>query len=324
MEKIIIILFFIVMNINNIKGQELLPGKIVVYDNDKLYTYYNGIIYEYALPNSKERNYSGLGWMNKKDILIGNELVTTKDGRALCTNLVMIDTSGNIIERVIDVQEGQFIGLAFPSATDKILLFQSTVKSKEGGDFEFFNRLATINIMDFESKEIIKKIENFCLSTSFTLDESPWSPDETSFVYSISGDGPLLALEGAPEKTYPGPEKGIYIYNIANDSHTKISDGGKQAAWSPKGDKIVFEKDKKIWLYNTLENSVELFYAAGKSEFLKEIHWTPDGDYLFVVCPKYKNRYEGKYNEKLIRIKDKKEVEYKKLNIGNRPFTWKG
>jgi hypothetical protein len=50
---------------------------------------------------------------------------------------------------------------------------------------ELFKRPIAVNIINFESKTIVKRMPNFCLNMYFDLHESPWSPDENRFVYSI-------------------------------------------------------------------------------------------------------------------------------------------
>jgi len=328
MKKYIYIFLLILMNACKSEGQNhKLSGKIVVCElpstEGKCYIINDDVKKEFFLPKTKEREYDLQSWLNKKDVLIGIERNKSQSRKTTHSNLVLLDTLGNIIERLIETEEGQYIGLAYPSSNDSLLLFTTEVETKEMGALELFNRPVSINVINFKSRAIIKQMPNICSNINFDIHESPWSPDEDKFVYSIRSDRKVVEA-GKSGMIYLQPEDGVYIYNIKQDSFTRIAEKGFYAVWSPKGDNIAFLNDNKIWLYKTLSKSIELLYVAEKQEQLKIIHWTPDGDYLYVICPKYGgNNFNMQHNEKLIRVKDREEVSFVKPNIGLNVFTWK-
>jgi hypothetical protein len=117
MRKFAYILVLIAMNACNSESQDLfLSGKIVVRLLDstdgKCYRYSNKHKVEFILPDTKEKDYSGLSWLNRKDILIGVESNNSQSRKTTHSNLVLLDTLGNILERIIETKEGQYIGLA--------------------------------------------------------------------------------------------------------------------------------------------------------------------------------------------------------------------
>lgn len=61
-----------------------------------------------------------------------------------------------------------------------------------------------------------------------------------------------------------------------------------------------------------------MIFAAKNREKIEVIHWTPDGENIFIV---FRNR--SKYMEKLINIKERKEVDFVKPKIFLDYFTWK-
>ena len=154
--------------------------------------------------------------------------------------------------------------------------------------------------------------------------EYPWSPDEKYFVYSVI-DKHNITTEGENEKIRFKPEYGIYIYSIENKKNTRIIDKGHYAVWSPKGDYIAYLNKDEIWLYYVNDGSSSLLYQHEPYERIKDIHWTPDGDYLFVTCPKYNLNKDllFSYNEKLICITERKPVDFQKINKGLNWYTWK-
>ncbi len=307
------------------QGLILLSGKIVVCElpstQGNCFLYNNNNKTEFRLPNTTKKQYSGLRWLNNKDILITVEKHKAPNRKTTHSNLVLLDTLGNVIRRVVNSNEGQYVGFAYPSPNDSLLFFTTEVETKKAGGI--FERQITINIINIKDQTIVKQISNFCKNVNFDMAESPWSTDENRFVYSIVYKN--INTEKILRVLDVHPKKGIYIYNIKEDNHIKIAEEGYSAVWSPRGDSISFIKNNKVWLYNVISKETELLYAAEKHEQIKKIHWTPDGNYLYIVCPKYYgNNFNMKHNEKLIRIIDKKEIEFVKPNICLNSFTWKG
>ncbi len=331
MKKYIYILMILIINANYTKSQPMvLPGKIVVRlqssKNGLCYFYENSNRMEFSMPCIVGKKYSGLSWLNKTDAFVAVEDIVIQNGKITHSNFVVLDTTGNIVRRVLDMQEGQYVGLAFSSISDSLLVFVTEKETKELGPLNEFYRPNTITIINLESGKTVKQMPDFCGNNNFDMCESPWSPDENRLVYSIVSSR-NFTLEGEKLSYGKKPLDGVYVYDLRNDTHNRIAPKGHKAVWSPKGEQIAFVADNRIYLHNLVSGKTETLYKPEFFEKLQEIHWTPDGNYLFVICPKYYGRHTFapmKYDEKLIRISDKKKVAFKKANIGFNSFTWKG
>lgn len=327
-KYIYLICFIVVMNAcgQNNNQEYALTGKILIREipsgQGKNYIYENNVRYKFELPNSSEKEYSELRWLNKEDSFIGVENIQMHY-KTTHSNLVLLDTLGNVIKNIITAQKGQYIGAPYMSPNDSLLFFITEVESENKSGLDLFKRPITINVINFKTKTLVKQIPNVCDNIKFDIKESPWSPDENSIVYSIVNDRKIIE-KGKPEPVKLEAKDGVYIYDLKKDSHEKIADKGRCAVWAPNGGAIAFIVDNEIWLHNIMSGENELFYEAEKNEQLKVIHWTPDGKYLFVVCPKYfGNNFNMKHNEKLIEINGKREVDFVKPNIGLNNFSWK-
>jgi hypothetical protein len=304
----------------------LLPGKIIVRKtpdvNGSCYLYSNNVKTDFTLPKTSEKEYSGIRWMNRSDCFVGVENVQLQY-KTIHSNLVLLDTLGNVIKNVINTQKGQYEGAPYLSPNDSLLFFITEVESKIQSGLDLFRRPVTINVINFKTQALVKQIPNVCDNIKFDIQESPWSSDGNSFVYSIVNDIKIQVVG----ETEPGELKtnsGVFVCDLNADTQRKIADKGRCAVWSPAGGVIAFIADNKIWLHNVVTGENELFYEAEKNEQLKVIHWAPDGKYLFVVCPKYfGSNFNMKHNEKLIEIIGKREVDFVKPNIGLNNFSWK-
>lgn len=309
------------MNSQNVK----LEGKIATKRiNSDTCTIYSGAeTMSFKLPNSKGFEYDIICWLNKKDVFIGVENQQSSQRATTNSNLVLVDTKGVLIERIHESSAGEFVGLAYPSLTDSFLLVTTRYDNKEYADNIFYAPI-TLNVIDFNKRKIITRIDNLCPRINFEMVESPWSPDEKYFVYSVF-DKRKMSTEGENEKIRFKPEDGIYIYSIDNKEHKRIINRGHYAIWSPKGDYIAYLIEDEVWLYNVIDSFNILLYQPELYERVKDIHWTPDGEYLFVTCPKYHLNKDMlfSYNEKLINITEKKPVDFQKLDKGLNWYTWK-
>lgn len=304
----------------------VLKGKIAIREipsnRNKNYVYENNKRTDFILPNSPGKEYSGLRWLNNEDCFIGVENVQSQY-KTTHSNLVLLDTLGNVIKNVITTRKGQYVGAAYASPNDSLLFFITEVESENQSGLDLFKRSITINILNLRTKALVRQIPNLCDNFKFDIQESPWSLDENCIVYSIVKDREITE-KGKPEPIKLNTKDGVYVYDIKKDSYEKIADKGRCAVWSPDGGVIAFIADNKIWLHNIASGENELFYEAEKNEQLKVIHWTPDSKYLFVVCPKYfGSNFNMKHNEKLIELKGKREVDFVKPNIGLNNFSWK-
>ncbi len=326
MRKLIWILLCFVFNSCQMKSQDIkLEGKIAAkrINTDSCTIYAGNDMVNFKLPNNKNLEYDIISWMNKKDVLIGIENYQSPQRATIKSNIVLLDTKGQLIERVHESSSGEYVGVAFSSLSDTLLLFTTRYDNKEHAD-DIFYAPVNINIADFNKRKVIKQIESFCPRVYFEMAESPWSPDEKHFVYSVS-DKRKMKTEGEKEKIRLMPENGIYIYSIVRDEHQRITDYGHYAVWSPKGNYIAYLLEDEIWLYNLSDSVSTRLYKPELYERVKDIHWAPDGEYLFVTCPKYHHHQNMlySYNEKLLNIPEGKPVNFQKINKGLCWYTWK-
>ncbi len=320
---LLLIIFFNSCQMNSQDFQ--LKGKIATkrINNDICIVYSGTNTVRFKLPDNKYFEYDIICWLNNKDAFISVENQQSSQRATTNSNIVLIDTSGQIIERIHESSPGEYVGIAYPSLSDSLLLLTTRYDNKEQVDNIFYAPIS-LNIIDFNKKKVIKRIDNLCPRINFEMVESPWSPDEKYFVYSVF-DKRKMTIEGENEKIRFKPPNGIYIYSIEKEEYKQITDEGHYAIWSPKGDQIAYLIEDEIWLYNVNDSTNTMFYQSELYERIKDIHWTPDGEYLFMTCPKY---YLNKdmlfsYNEKLISIAEKKPVDFQKMNKGLNWYTWK-
>ena len=157
--------------------------------------------------------------------MIGVENIKSQNRKTTHSNLVLLDTLGNVIRDIVIAKKGQYIGSPFMSPSDSLLFFTTEVESEKSGGLSLFKRLITINVINFNNQALIKQMPDFCTNLNFDIQESPWSPDEKRFVYSIVNDREVRE-KGKPEPIKLQSNDGVYICNLNKDSHKRIADKG--------------------------------------------------------------------------------------------------
>jgi hypothetical protein len=61
-----------------------------------------------------------------------------------------------------------------------------------------------------------------------------------------------------------------------------------------------------------------LFLKSTSPLTIEHIHWTPEGDHLYMLLGN-----ENVVDEKLYRLKDGIEIPFKKLHLLDRSYTWR-
>lgn len=284
-------------------------------------------------------SFGGIRWLNTKDSFLISETTYEyykgKLKRYIKTDISLIDLEGTIIKKVYKSEEGETASNYYPSINDNRLLFITDSAGIGSNTIDNLNPMVDINIMNLNTQEIIKKIEKFCPLLSIWFHESPWSPDENKIVYTLRTDRKII-VKGIKENVLIGEPliqmPGVYKYDLNTNEHDLVVKNGSKASWSPKEEIISYELDNNIWLYNCAKDSSYIFYKSSKREIIKDYRWTPDGKYIFIICPQLLSKELSnfstigcptKYNEKLIRVSDRMEVKFKPLNIGYSNFTWK-
>ena len=306
-------------------GQEIsVSGKIAIENS-------NGVSANLYFPSTNERialrydknvKYGGLHWANTTDNFIGIEQLSNIKGRITRGNVVLFNLQGEITDTVYEAKENELSGDAYLSVHDNKLLFKLTVDDFDPTNaLGQLNRPASIVVMDFKKKEIIRKIDGVASLSSIELNESPWFSDEVRFVYDIRGNRKMTI--GGEDVIKFSEIPGIYLYDLSADSHTLLAQGGYYGVVSPVADQVAYIRDRRIWIYDLKKNTQRAIYAAGKGEEIMHIHWTPDGEYIYLS--NYTEFALGFFdsNKKLIGSDDGREVPFDKVGPGLGSYTWK-
>lgn len=319
--------FFVIAFIflfSNFMTKMPLPGKICVKIGDTIYIYENSqkTGFKFKPQENKKVKYSGFKWMNTTDMFVGNEYIIDEKTGINQGNVVCFDFSGNIVKRIYESQDGEITGNTYLSKNDKRLLFTTERKGDiKLNPLEGLSRKKSIVVMDFNNKEVIKKIENVGVSPNFELHESPWVYDENRFIYSITGERKII-VEGVninPIQEQPG----IYVYDIATDQTKLLVPGARFAVCSPVDLRIAYIKDQSVWVMGLKDSTTKIVYKGSSKEKISNIHWTPDGKYIYIVYFVNYTHDFFKSGEKLIEVSTSKEVPFKKIGHGFNSYTWK-
>lgn len=313
--------------------QMILPGKIAIepLNEKKCIVYHLNETLEFALPTTENISYYDLRWLNNTDVFLATEMVYKYLGNSTImkskwnSNIVLIDTNGKVVKKIYESKPKEYIYDYYPSSGDNKLLFFSAVKHENDELSEELFMPVALNILDLKTGEVIRKIESFYPLLNIDIYESPWSPDEKRLTYALTDIRKIEVIGDKQLNTVLSGQKGIYIYDLETDEHNLIIKNGNYPVWSPNGSHIAYIENEAIWVYNFTDETSVMLYKHEKYEQLKNIHWSPDGKYIYVVCPKFyfNSKLFLSFNEKLIRLSDGKSVPFRKLKKGFSGYTWK-
>jgi Tol biopolymer transport system component len=308
--KLFLIFIMIFCSCNKIK----LPGEIILEDinhDSNFMIYRDGRNYNYSVRNDDGVLYRNFKWLNKEDFIVARKEKKNSNKKTL----VRIDIQSNEIKHLFDIVTDEILFSYFPSPKGNMILTLST--NNEG---------CYIRIIDVDSGKIFRELSfyRYIPVYMFSIKESPWSPDENYFVFSINWQDDVRWTCNERNEII---EMGIYLYDIRNNELIQVNDVGNSPVWSPDGKNIAYIAGdvNNIRIFNIEDISSELLYIARNNEVISQIHWTPDSNHLFVICPKvYLNtKLLQFYNEKLIKFPEGNSVPFKKLNKGFGPYSWR-
>jgi hypothetical protein len=187
---------------------------------------------------------------------------------------------------------------------------------------EGLNREKSALIFDFKSKKIIREIKSIGTSLNFELQESPWVYNEKQFVYAISSDKKIF-VDTTRITPVHRDKDGIYLFDVNTNQKTFLIPEGRFAVCSPVDLRIGYIKDQSIWIMNLKDSSTEKVLEVNTEDKIVNIHWTPDGNCIYIAYYSYDAGNRRKRIEKLIHIKRKKEIQFKKIGHGFHLYTWK-
>lgn len=303
-----------------------LPGKIAVSKPDGTFVIYDssGIAQQFQLRDDKI-SYSGLRWMHSRNSFVGVEYLQTESGRTNQGNVVRFDTGGKIIERIYESERGELAGDTYLSWDDKKLLVTTEkIGNNKDNPLEGLARKQSVMILDLKQKKIIKEIQNIGSSPNLQIEESPWFPDGNRFVYSLTS-GRRIINEGEVINPLDNGYAGVYVYDLIKDESKLLTAGAHFAVASPINNSIAYIKKNSIAVLDLNSNHEIIIYEFGEKDKITNIHWTPDGKYLYLAYFHYNLGLSDLFTtgEKLIEVSTGNEVLFNKIGHGFNPYTWK-
>lgn len=324
MTLLICILFFCCNAVSNKKTNPekkaaTLPGKLVISNNDTCYIYDNAdtVTHKFGIRNDSLIMYYSLQWMNTKDSFIAIEYYKSKTEYVTQSNLVCLDLSGNLVDRIYEAKFHELAGGGRLSQHDSLLYFTVTVKGDVKRDiFEGFNAEKRILIMDFTKKKIIREIKGF--TVDLEDNNAPWIVGENRFIFSIHSSRKIMAGNRKVNKS-SADKPGVYICDLETGRRELLIPDGNSAVASPIGKRICYIRDKRVYIRNLSDNEDKLLLSTAAQENVKEVHWTPDGKYIYLL---YYKPITGD-QEKLIEVSTGREISFQSIAHGYFPYTWK-
>lgn len=307
------------------KNEMTLPGKIAVVniqaDSCTIYDNSNIGKIKFKIGRFNDTSLGGYCWMNTSDHFVASEYIRTKNGPTDKGNLVETDIEGKFIDYIYKVNTGEFADGAYLTKNDSLLLFTINKKGdKKINPFEGLMRMNSIVIMDFKSRKIIKTIDSVGYSPIFSMEESPWFYNGNSFIYSINYQN---GIGGADELIEKGKVAGVYIYNLAEDKIKLLIPDASFGICSPTDSIIAYKMGQSVYCFNLKNNTSHLIFKANKNQKVQNIHWTPDGKYVYLVYfTFYLSDIDFDTDEKLIEVATGKEMPFKKIHHGYMSYSW--
>jgi Tol biopolymer transport system component len=292
-----------------------LPGKIVYTGPPNEYFHYaHGILHKDNLHEARgESAPFDLSWVGKSDTLLGKVYVYDSTGirKIGRQKLMLYDSNGQALNHeIFETGPGESIGSFYASPNGKRVIIEVT----QGYTAHQWNYTSgALQILDLNSGHTLQSIP-FDSTLLMTVDEWPWSPDQTHFVYSARGWRHWMDAN---------PKAGVYIYDLATGRQTEIDKKGWWAVWSPDGRYIAYIKHNDIWIHDIAAQVNRLFYKSRSFEDLSVIHWSPDGQYLRVHGWKYVtfgSWFETPF-ERMLQTEDGQEAHFNA--IGGALYSWK-
>jgi|GEM_PF-5312853 len=261
------------------------------------------------LKGDSTKEYSDLILANTIDEFLAIEYSKSKvypTGRTVEGDIVKLNLHGEVIDKILDFEQGQLPGSLALSKNDSKLLF-----TLENDYFEPSNPIGQLNrpvdiyIMDYKTRNILKRIDTVGHSMNVWINNSPWLSDESNFIYDFRADQ-QMKMAGDTTNSNPVRQPGIYIYDLTKGEQKLLIDGGYSGVVSPTADKIAFLKDKKVCVYDNAKRTIEILYTLKSNERTAYVEWSPDGQYVFFRRFKDYPLTLFTSSRTLVRLKDKK------------------
>jgi len=242
------------------------------------------------------------------------------------SDLVICNYQGTIIDTLYKSKQGEQIFHYYNSKNDKYVFFLSTEKKQQG----FFCGFDNFNIYDIQNRKLIKNIYNFSNNIRLKIYDNAFDSTENNFLFCVK-DGPQISIHGStsieiPEGDAYIKQNGIYIYNIINDTFTRILEKGYLAIWNPNNDnEILYVNDEKssIFNYNIKTKLGKQIFQCNSEERIKYIHFTNDGKYVLITGSDHSLFSKSLCFEKLLDLSTGKIIKHKTLGFGFYDYSWR-
>lgn len=319
----VIYYIIIIFSISSKDIKTNLDGDILIITYGIPFQYYlfeNNQKKAYELPRYKNIRYYLKDWLNKEKLFLSHEIMMNENDFDKI-NLVLINYNGEVEKRFDLPFYGKNIGYAIFSPDNSLIYVFSDSKESVNN-----TQIAKkdLRIIDLNGREI-KSLNNIFLSNYFSISNTPLSPDGSRLVYKISSSKSIEEYDKQRYGDY-NLDKGLFIFSLHDSSKIKIADNGHNAVWSPNGEYIAYCLKSDIMLYNLNTKETTKLYKHGWFESIRNCYWSPDGKYLYfpIVKDYLIEKMLRSYDEKLINMKTKEEVEFNKLNLSwNQVIWWK-
>ena len=196
------------------------------------------------------------------------------------------------------------------AATTVLAGQQLTIKDITNGTFRTESMVGVEPLSDGESYTQIspdgKQIVKYSFKTGkrsgvlFDVNTARGSKIERVDGYVMSPDGRHMLIQTKTKSIYRHSFTAVYyIFNVANNRLTPLSDGGPQQTpvWSPDGNQVAFVRNNNIFL-------VKLLYNNAESQVTK------DGKFNEVIngLPDWVNEEEFSFNSAMVFSADSKQI----------------
>lgn len=308
-------------NKKTMQTEIVLPGKIAVY-RDTCFIYNNSerSSIKFKINRFSKNFIGGYAWMNTKDDFIATEYFKGQN-RDIKGDLVTTNIKGEKLELIFSAKNGEVAGNCFFNGNDSMLLFTITKQ----GDFsknhlEGLMRKQSLVIMDFAKRQIVKVIGDIGISPSFALNESPWLVNSSGIIYTINYDNGVANIN----ENNDAKEEGIYLYDLKADITKLLIPRGSKGVCSPTEMKVAYSIGSSIYIFDLINKSMSLVRQGSEKQKIKDLHWTPDGNYIYFVYYDFLlGDIDFETHEKLIDAKTFKEISFKGIKHGYHSYSWK-
>jgi hypothetical protein len=219
---------------------------------------------------------------NAKSDFYLHEYWKNNDLKSYYHQIIKLDFKGNIIDTIYRALDNEDITSYMLSTNDNLLVIRSNdyhewLKSSRSDitmftpPFDSTKYQIDYKIINVATKEIVKQ---FNLESTFSIpdfNENSWAPNSDK-----------ILVTSKDINSYPDRKTDkIYIYDLSANFFTLV-DTGYNAIWCPIDEnRIAYQKEKNLFLYNIEKNSRILIKTLGEKENIREIRWTPDGKYIY-------------------------------------------